>query len=93
MELNTLGTFNFRLVTNQLCQIIQVHLNIIFPSGRKYNTAAAKMCALVEKPHIPNLSFMQLSSMTPPLPPPPPLLSLNSFQIFDSTKKEKNLSF
>lgn len=28
-----------------------------------------------------------------PSPPPPPPLSLNPFQLFDSTGKEKSLSF
>lgn len=57
MELSTSGTFNFRLITNQLCQTTHLHLKIIFPSGTNHNTAAAKMCTLVENTHVPKVSF------------------------------------
>lgn len=63
LELNTSGMFNFRLVTNHMCQTTQLYFKTIFPSGRKYNTATAKMRTLVENTDIPNLSLMPLSSL------------------------------
>lgn len=69
MELNTQGTFNFRLRTNQMCQTTQLHLKIISPSGRKCNTAAAKGCSWAENTHIPNLVLRHYHlCISPPLP-------------------------
>lgn len=86
MELNTQGTFNFRLRTNQMCQTTQLHLKIISPSGRKCNTAAAKGCSWAENTHIPNLGLTTLSSVHLPTSSQ---LSHNPLQLFDSTRRRK----
>ena len=91
MELNTLGTFNFRLVTNPTCQTTQLHLKLIFPSGRNCNTAAAKACAWVENTHIPNLSLIPLSSVSLSRPLPHSLWILSSSLILP--EKERNETF